>query len=135
MIIHTEGRQLALAQMGVRRALTADAVMSGAAGVLLTAFAWSLDDVLGPGPGLLTGFGGFFLVWSGYLLLTARRAPVPRMSVLGIVVGNLAWVALTVVVLVSGWLPLTGLGLGVAIGQGLAVLAIAEWQYLALRRA
>ena len=96
----------------LRRALLADAATSGAMGLLLLGSAGVLESLLG-GP-----------AW----LLRASAA-------VWLVIGaNALWIVDSVLLALSGWLPLTKLGVAFILAQAAVVLVFAELEYIGLRR-
>lgn len=116
------------------RWLRADALMSGAAGLVLAAASPALDGALGVSTAFLAGIGGFFLAYAASLALVARLAPTPAVT-RTIALGNLGWVALSIGVIAADVLTLTAAGTAVAALQAAAVALVAELQLLAARRA
>jgi hypothetical protein len=64
----------------------------------------------------------------------ARRAELPAWSVWLVIGGNLVWTADSLLLLVSGWVAPTGLGMAFVAAQALAVAGFAALQWLGLRR-
>lgn len=116
------------------RWLRADALMSGAAGLVLAAGSPALDGPLGTSTAFLAGIGGFFLAYAASLGLVARLAPTVSLT-RTIALGNLAWVGLSIGVIAADVLTLTAAGTAVAALQAAAVALVAELQLLAARRA
>lgn len=115
------------------RWLQADALMSGAFGLLLAAAAPVLDEVLGVPVGLLIPLGIFLLAYAGFLVLVARRGA-PPLAVKAVVAGNALWVVASVVVVLTDALSLTTTGTVLALLQAGAVAIVAELQYMSVRR-
>jgi hypothetical protein len=114
-------------------AVKLDAAMSGAAGALLVAGGAFLDGTTGIPAGWLVGIGLFFLAYAATLAAIVRAGSPPGLVRL-VVLGNAAWVVLSVVALLADWLTPTTTG-SVLIGlQAAAVALVAELQWLALRR-
>ncbi|HUG13914.1 MAG TPA: hypothetical protein VMM78_02755 [Thermomicrobiales bacterium] len=118
----------------LRRVLLADSLVSGGAGLLLLAAAGPLHDTLGLPAALLRVAGVTLLPWCALLIYAARRPVTPRRVVWSVVGVNLLWVAGSALLLVSGWVDPTGLGMAFVIAQAVAVLAFADLQLLGLRR-
>jgi hypothetical protein len=119
----------------LRFALLADALASGAMGVLMTA-----------GAGLLAPFLGLpfpLLFWAGLLLIpfalfvawTGTREQPPSAAAGVIILVNLAWVAGSVVLLALLSQAPTSLGYAFVIAQALAVLVLALMQWTGASRA
>jgi hypothetical protein len=119
----------------LRRALGVDAAFSGVAGAAMLAGQTLLAPVLGLPPGLLAGAGGVALAWAALLGLMVRRASLPRALLWAVVLGNAAWVAASVALLVFSWVQPTVLGTTFLVAQALAVAVFMELQWWAMRRA
>jgi hypothetical protein len=79
---------------------------------------------------------GFVLI--PYVIVVTFMASRPTASVGAvntIVAINLAWTAASSLLLVSGWVAPTALGIAFVLAQGLAVGTFGEIQYVCLRRA
>ncbi len=118
----------------LRKALVLDAVASGAMALLLVLAAPALSGMFGLSAGLLRGIGIVLLPWVALLAWTTTRLRPSRGLVLAIVGANVAWVA------ASAWLPLSGLvspttlGISFVVGQALAVAVFADLQWMGLRQ-
>lgn len=119
----------------LRGVLMVDGVATAGTGALLIGFAGLLDELLGISAGLLVAAGAFFLLYGAAVLsVGARKAP-RRAAVIGVLVGNLAYVLDSVVTLEAGWFGPTTLG-AVGIGALAAVVAgFAAVELYAYRRA
>ena len=115
--------------------MLADALASGAMGVLMAAGAGPLAPLLGlPSP---------LLLWAGLLLIpfarlvarTGMRKQPPSAAAGAIVLVNLAWVAGSVVLLALLPQAPTLLGYAFVAAQALAVLVLALMQWTGLGRA
>lgn len=118
----------------LRKALIADAVVSGAAALLM---AFGADLVAGltalPAP-LLVWAGGVLFPFVALLAITARRETAPRALIGFIILANAAWVVASIALLFGSLAP-NMLGYAFVIGQALAVAVFAEWQIIGLRQA
>lgn len=111
-----------------------DAAMSGVSGAVLVAGGAFLDGTTGIPAGWLVAIGLFFLVYAAALAAIVRAGTPPSLARL-VVMGNAAWVVLSIVALAADWLTPTTTG-SVLIGlQAAAVALVAELQLLGLRRA
>jgi len=117
----------------LRFALRADATLCGALGLLIAMTADPLSRLSGLSAtsewiagAALVGYGLALYVVAG--LLDVRRVGV------GVFLGNIAFAVLVAVVLIAGWLPLTGLGVAATIAFTVVTLAFAYAQYLGVRR-
>jgi len=118
----------------LRRVLLADSVISGTTGLALALTAGALEPVLGLPAPLLRYAGVSLLPFAAFVLWVARRDHVSR-SMVQVVIGlNAAWVAASAALLLSGQVAPSGIGYAFVIGQAVAVAALAETQYVGLRR-
>lgn len=118
----------------LRRSLTADAAISGSTGLLLLFGATLLEGLLGI-PAMLMRLAGISLLpFAAAVLYLARQDSPQRPGVRTVIGLNAGWVVASVLLLLSGWIDPTGLGVAFVILQALAVAAFAELQYTALRR-
>lgn len=118
----------------LRRALQLDALVSGAAGLLMTLGAGPLSALLALPAVLLTGAGLSMLPWCAVLLWLARRDTLDRRAVWAVIAVNAVWVVDSVLLLAGGWVQPTLLGQAFVIAQALAVVLFAELQFLGLKR-
>ena len=139
----TVAREVAVAGAGrsglLRLALKLDAVVSGAAaGLILAGMAAAgpvVAEMVGMPAGLLWGLGGFFAAYAAGVWAVGARATISRTAAWTVVGLNLLWVVESVALVALGWLPLTSVGVALVVAQAVAVLALAELQWLGLRRA
>lgn len=117
----------------LRRLLFLDAAISGVTGLVMLAAAPMLGTLLGlPSP--LLRYAGFSLLpFAALVLYLATRDILPRGGVWTIIVLNAAWVVASAALLFVT-APST-LGYAFVIVQAIAVAALAEMQYVGLRRA
>ena len=117
----------------LRRALTADAVLSGGtAAVMIVAadVAAGLLDV----PAALLRYAGIGLIpFVAYVFYLSRRASLRSASVWVVIAINVAWVIASGVLLVSGQIQPNAFGYAFVIAQAIAVAVFAEMQYVGLR--
>lgn len=118
----------------LRRVLQLDALLSGAAGLLMTLGAGPLSSLLALPVALLTGAGLLMLPWCAVLLWLARRETLDRRAVWAVIAVNAVWVVDSLLLLVSGWVQSTLLGQAFVIAQALAVVLFAELQFFGLKR-
>ncbi|MCU9949092.1 hypothetical protein [Pseudomonas sp. PDM13] len=118
----------------LRRVLQLDALLSGAAGLLMTLGAGPLSSLLALPVALLTGAGLLMLPWCAVLLWLARRETLDRRAVWAVIAVNAVWVVDSLLLLVSGWVQPTLLGQAFVIAQALAVVLFAELQFFGLKR-
>jgi hypothetical protein len=118
----------------LRHTLVADAVISGATGLLMLLGASLLESLLGVPAALLRYAGVSLLPFAVLLLFLATRPGLPRKAVVAVIAANLAWVVASVLLLVSGEIAPTTIGVGFVVFQAVAVAAFADLQYVGLRR-
>lgn len=114
----------------LRVALRVDAIASGISGLAFL----GTKEFFGLPSALTSPTGVFLLVFAVGVWLAAAPRTLNAKAVITIIVLNVAWVVASVVVLATGLLPLTSLGVGYAIVQAVAVAAIAEIEFIGLRR-
>ena len=119
---------------GLRRVLAFDAISGGGTGLLHLALAGYLSTLLGLPAGLLSATGILLLLYVALAGTLALQASPPRHLLGVLVAGNFAWVAACLVLLFGGAVSPTPLGQAYLVLQALAVLALAELQWMALRR-
>ncbi len=118
----------------LRNVLRADALVSGAAGLLMAAGAPFLAPFLGLPSGLLFWAGVALFPFVALLLGVAARSEISRLMLFDIIGINALWVAASFGVLFSGAVAPNALGYGFVIAQALAVAVLAELQFVGLRR-
>jgi len=119
----------------LRRALLADALVSAAAGVLMSFGADALAPLLGLPAGLLLGAGVVLFPWTAALLWMTRQTAVRTAAVWAVIVLNVAWAAESVWVALGGVVQPSVLGQVFIAVQALAVVAFAELEFIGMRRA
>jgi len=118
----------------VRRALLADAVVSGITGALL-AFTASIASPLFGLPAILLQSAGLFCVVYGAALLWLSRTPALSPAVVRVVIaGNVLWVVASAGLMLLGSSSITAAGLGFVGFQAAVVAVLAEAQWLGLLR-
>lgn len=117
----------------LRYALLADALASGATGLLAFAGAGALADLLGLPTALLRYAGLMLLPYAAFLLWLGTRASIAPRTVYAVVAVNALWAVDSVVLLASGWVAPTALGIGFVLFQALAVAGFAAAQAYGLR--
>lgn len=118
----------------LRRVLVADGTISGACGVLLILSAEFLGDALGLPIALLRYAGVSLIPFAIVVIYLSRRQNLGRTSVWSVVALNGAWIAASVLLLVSGAVQPTAIGYLVIISQAVAVAVFVELQVVGLRR-
>lgn len=119
----------------LRNALNADALISGAAGLLMMGGANFLSPFLELPAPLLFGAGLALVPFVAMLVVVARRHTVSRLVLIDIIAINALWVVGSVALLVSGAVAPNLLGILFVAAQAVAVALFAELQFVGLRRA
>jgi len=116
----------------LRRAIQADAIFSGVSAVLLTFGAGELARLLSLPEALLRESGLFlYAALVGWL---GTKPSMPKMLVVIVIAGNAAWTTASIALLLSGVVTPNLLGEAFVAIQAVAVGALAELQYIGLRR-
>lgn len=113
----------------LRGVLRLDAAASGALGIAAAAGAGVLDTWLGLSGPLLLGVGVFLVVYAAGLVALAARPAIPRPLTWVVVLGNSAWVLMSLGLAVGAWEQLTVLGAVVVLAQAAAVAVFADLQW------
>jgi len=119
----------------LRLILLADAAASGATAVLLVAGAGMLERLLGLPVALMREAGLLLIPYVVLVVFVASRPSVAVAAVNAIITINAVWTAASVLLLTSGWVAPTLLGVAFVLAQALAVGAFAVIQYVCLRQA
>ena len=118
----------------LRLSLGADAAASAGLGLLCAVGAGPLGNVLGLPAPLLRWSGLALLPWAavvGFLAMRKALRPAAVWAVIGL---NLVWVIDSIGLLFGGQVNPTGLGTAFVAMQALAVLALAECEFIGLRQ-
>jgi hypothetical protein len=118
----------------LRRILIADAVISGASGILMLTAANALSQLLGVPAELLRSAGLSLIPFTAFVVWICTRAAIPRTSVWTVIALNVAWVLASVALLFVDRLDPNRLGVAFIVLQAVAVAGFAEMQYVGLRR-
>jgi glucose uptake protein GlcU len=118
----------------LRRALLADALISGATGLLMLIGANVLAGLLGLPEALLRYAGLVLLPYGALVAYVATREQLRRWAVWAVIIANVIWAVDSIIVLLSGWVVPNALGYALIIFQALVVAAFAEIQYIGMRR-
>jgi hypothetical protein len=119
----------------LRFALLADAVASGATGLLAFAGAGILAELLGLPTNLLRYAGLSLLPYVAIVAYVGTRTTISRPAVWAIIAYNMLWAIDSVVLLVSGSVSPTALGYAFVLVQATAVAGLGGLQYVGLRKA
>lgn len=119
----------------LRNALRLDAVVSGAAGLLMVVGGGLLAAPLALPQPLLFWAGLAFLPWCAALLWAAARESLPRLVVVDVIGLNALFVAICAVLPFSGLIAPSLLGTAFILAQGAVVAVFVAMQYAAAREA
>jgi hypothetical protein len=119
----------------LRNVLVADSISCLGSGALQVGFTGTMAALLGLPAHLLMGTGIFLVAYGVLVGLLATRNPAPRVIIWLLVVGNLGWAAACVLLLASGAVAPTALGVAWVVIQALTVSVLAQLQWLGLRSA
>lgn len=119
----------------LRNALLLDAVVSGAAAILMVAGSSFLAPLLELPVPLLLWAGVALVPFVILLLATARRGAAPRSLLTTIVVLNAAWVVASVGILFAGTAQPNVLGILFVLAQAIAVAFFTLLQWVGIGRA
>jgi hypothetical protein len=118
----------------LKKVLIADAVISGAAAVVMAAGSSMLSGLLGLPSELLLGAGLILVPWVVGLIVVARRESVAASVVVAVIATNFAWAAACLVVAFGPMFATTLLGKAFVAAQAATVALFAELQIIGLRR-
>ena len=118
----------------LRYALLADAVASGATGLLLIAGADLLTGLLGLPVALMRESGLLLVPYVAFVAFVGTRETIARPAVQAVIALNVLWVVGSIGLLTSGWVAPSALGTAFVIAQAAVVGVFAELQFIGLRR-
>jgi len=118
----------------LRYALLADAVASGATGLLMIAAASLLTSFLGLPVGLMREAGLLLIPYVALVAFVGTREAISRPAVQTIIALNAVWVAASVLLLVTDFVAPTAFGNAFVLAQAAVVALFAELQFVGLRR-
>jgi hypothetical protein len=118
----------------LRKALLADALLSGITGLALAFAAAPLATPFGLAVGLLRWSGLILIPFAAFVAWLGTRQRVQRPLVFAVVACNALWAVDSVLLLIIGWVEPTVLGEVFVLGQALVVVVVAELEFLGLRR-
>ena len=118
----------------LRRAILADAIVSGAMALLLTFAAGGLASLLNLPEALLRETGLFLIAYAALVGWLGTRQAMPKALVVIVIAGNAAWTLGSIALLFSGTVTPNLPGEAFVTMQAIAVGAFAELQYIGLRR-
>jgi hypothetical protein len=119
----------------LRALLTIDALISGATGIAMILAAGVLEPLLSVPTVVMRSAGVMLLPFAAMVFFFSRPAQLTPARVRAVIALNVAWVGASILVLVTGWLQPSMLGVAFVVFQALVVAALAELQFTGLRRA
>jgi hypothetical protein len=118
----------------LRRAIQADAIFSGMSALLLTFGDGALAPWLNLPEALLRETGLFLIAYAALVGWLGTRQSMPKPLVVIVIAGNAAWTLASIALLFSGAVTPNLLGEAFVAMQAIAVGALAELQYIGLRK-
>jgi hypothetical protein len=118
----------------LRRAIQADAIFSGISAVLLTFGAAQFAPLLDLPETLLRETGLFLIAYTALVGWLGTRQAMPKALVAIVIAGNAAWTLVSIALLLSDAVAPNLLGEAAVAMQAIVVGALAELQYIGLRR-
>ncbi|MGZ8284363.1 MAG: hypothetical protein ACXW27_11765 [Allosphingosinicella sp.] len=118
----------------LRRVLALDSASCFMIGLLLCLDAGPLSGLFGLGERLLFGAGLLLLPLAAFIAWLASRPSPPSPLVWLVIVGNVAWTAESFLLISTTSDRITALGTAFVAGQAVAVLGLALFEYVGLRR-
>jgi hypothetical protein len=118
----------------LRRALLADAILTSIAGIVLVLAARPLGVFLDLPVQMLQFAGLIFIPFGAFAGWIGTRPRVHRPLVFVVIVVNALWGVDSVLMLLTRWVETTPIGEIFVIGQAVIVAAIAEIEFIGLRR-
>jgi uncharacterized protein YjeT (DUF2065 family) len=118
----------------LRRAFLLDTIVSGMMALLLTVGAGELAPLLDLPEQLLRETGLFLIAYTALVGWLATRQSMPKLLVVIVIAGNAAWTVASIALLFSDAVTPNGLGQLFVVAQALVPGALAELQYIGLRR-
>jgi hypothetical protein len=118
----------------LRRVIQFDAIFSGISALALTFGAGMLAPLLDLPEALLRESGLFLIAYTVIVGWLGTRQSMPRALVLIVIAGNAVWTIASIALLFSGAVTPNLLGEILVAIQAIAVGAIAELQYIGLRK-
>ncbi len=118
----------------LRRAVQGDAIITGAMAVLLVAAAGLLSPLLNLPESYLREVGIFLVVYAVLVGFLGTRELMPKLAVWLVIAANAIWAIDSIALLFTGWVSPNLLGQAFVVAQALSVAAIAELQYIGLKR-
>jgi hypothetical protein len=118
----------------LRYALLADAIASGATGLLLIVGAGLLESFTNIPVALAREAGLVLIPYVAFVATVGTRENIMRGAVWAIIAANAVWALASVALLVSGWIAPNVLGVIFVAMQAAVVAVFGELQFIGLRR-
>jgi hypothetical protein len=118
----------------LRRAFLLDTIVSGMMALLLTVGAGEIAPLLDLPEPLLRETGLFLIAYTALVGWLATRQSMPKLLVMIVIAGNAAWTLASIALLFSSAVTPNGLGQIFIVAQAMVPGALAELQYIGLRR-
>jgi hypothetical protein len=118
----------------LRRALLADAIITGAVALLQTFGAGVLAPMLNLPQALLLETGQFLIAYTALVGWLATRQSVPRALVAIVIAGNAAWALGSIALMFSGAVTPNLLGCAFIAVHAISTGVFAELQYIGMRK-
>jgi hypothetical protein len=118
----------------LRRAIQFDAIFSGISALALTFGAGMMAPLLNLPEALLRESGLFLIAYTALVGWLGTRQTMPKALVAIVIAGNAVWTLASIALLFSGAVTPNLLGEVAVAAQAIAVGAIAELQYIGLRK-
>src|SRR5688572_29205124 len=118
----------------LKRVLLADAVVSGATGLLLFVGASFLADLLELPEALLRPAGLFLLPYGALVAFLATRLNPPTSGVWAVIIANILWAVQSILLPFGGSVAPNALGYAFVIAQALVVAGFAWMQFVGLQQ-
>ena len=118
----------------LRRAIQADAIISGAMAVLLVSAAGLLAPMLNLPESFLREVGIFLIAYAALVGFLGTREMMPKAAVWLVIIANAIWTIDSIALLFTGWVSPNLLGQAFVVAQAVTVAIIAELQYIGLKR-
>jgi uncharacterized protein YjeT (DUF2065 family) len=118
----------------LRRAFLLDTIASGMMALLLTLGAGELAPLLDLPEQLLRETGLFLVAYTALVGWLATRQSMPKLLVVIVIAGNAVWTVASIALLFSNAVTPNGLGQIFVVAQAMVPGALAELQYIGLRR-
>jgi hypothetical protein len=118
----------------LRRAIQADALVSGAMAVLLIAGADVLAALLSLPEAFLRNTGIILVVYAGLVGFLGTRGMMPKAAVWAVIAINATWTVDSIALLMSAWVSPNLFGQAFIVMQAISVGVFAELQFIGLRK-